>query len=166
METLARRALPPGTPESVVAECVDAMREEYRKHWADKTRPYKGIPELLESLAGRDVKLAILSNKPDDFTKVVVNNFLPHWRFKPVIGARPAIPKKPDPAIALEIATDLNILPDQFLYVGDTDTDMKTANAAGMYPVGALWGFRTADELKSSGAKALIENPMDLMELF
>lgn len=165
METLVRRALPLGTPEAEVAQFAVAMQEEYGKHWADKTRPYKGIPELLESLAGRDVKLAILSNKPDDLTQVVVNKLLPHWRFKPVMGARLAAPKKPDPAMALEIAANLNIFPHQFLYLGDTDTDMRTANAAGMYPVGALWGFRTADELALSGAKTLIENPMDLMSL-
>lgn len=166
MEILARRALPPGTPSAEAAKCAAAMKEEYGKHWADKTHPYKGIPELLESLAGRDIKPAILSNKPDDLTKVVVNKLLPQWRFKAVIGARTGVPKKPDPTMALAIATDLNILPEQFLYLGDTDTDMMTANAAGMYPVGALWGFRTADELTTAGAKTLIENPMDLMRLF
>jgi phosphoglycolate phosphatase len=166
MDVLTRRALPSGITEAEADQCVVAMQEEYSKNWAEKTRPYKGIPELLESLAGRDVKVAILSNKPDDLTKAVVKKLLPHWRFKPVIGARLAVPKKPDPAMALEIASDLNVLPKQFLYLGDTDTDMKTANAAGMYPVGALWGFRTANELTLSGAKTLIENPMELMELF
>jgi phosphoglycolate phosphatase len=68
--------------------------------------------------------------------------------------------------MALEIANNLNILPGEFLYLGDTDTDMKTANAAGMYSVGALWGFRTADELINAGAKTLIKNPMELMKLF
>jgi phosphoglycolate phosphatase len=165
MEMLARRALPPGASQAEVTKCTAAMREEYGKHWADKTRPYKGIPELLESLAARDLKVAILSNKPDEFTQAVIKKLLPHWRFKPVMGAKTGVPQKPDPTAALMIAADLNILPEHFLYLGDTDTDMKTANASGMYPVGALWGFRKADELKLSGAKALIENPMDLMRL-
>jgi Predicted phosphatases len=83
-----------------------------------------------------------------------------------VVGAKAGVPKKPDPTVALAMAAELNILPQHFLYLGDTNTDMETANAAGMYPVGVLWGFRKADELKKSGAKTLLENPMDLMRLF
>ena len=73
------------------------------------------------------------------------------------------MPRKPDPSAALEIADKLGIPPSEFLYLGDTDTDMKTANAAGMCPIGVLWGFRTAEELSASGAKALIQNPTDLL---
>jgi len=107
----------------------------------------------------------VLSNKSDDFTKLTVSRLLPHWRFDLVIGAQPYVPKKPDPTAALEIAERLNVLPAEFLYLGDTDTDMKTANAVGMYPIGALWGFRSADELLANGAKALIQNPTDLLKI-
>ena len=62
-----------------------------------------------------------------------------------------------------EIARRLGLAPSEILYLGDTNTDMQTAVAAGMYPVGALWGFRTADELTASGAKALIEKPLHLL---
>jgi phosphoglycolate phosphatase len=65
----------------------------------------------------------------------------------------------------LEIARLLDLSPSEIVYVGDTDTDMWTANAAGMYAVGALWGFRTAGELKTSGAKVLIKKPLDLLAL-
>ncbi len=165
VDKLVRRALPPDVPEAETNKFISVMREEYRKHYNEKTRTYKGIPEMLESLVARGLKLAILSNKPHDLTQEVVSRILPHWRFNQVLGAKPQIPKKPDPTGALEIAVDLNILPEEVLYLGDTDTDMKTANSAGMYPVGALWGFRTADELSAAGAKALVENPMDLMRL-
>jgi len=69
---------------------------------------------------------------------------------------------KPDTTSALQIAKRLNIPPAEFLYLGDSGVDMKTATAAGMYPVGALWGFRTADELLAGGARQLILNPTDL----
>ena len=72
---------------------------------------------------------------------------------------------KPDPTSALQIARELNIPPAEFIYLGDTDVDMKTATSAGMYPVGALWGFRTADELLFGGAKELIQYPTDLLHL-
>ena len=107
--------------------------------------------------------MAILSNKLDHFTRIMVDRLLPRWRFDPVFGARPSIPKKPDPAGALEIAKALHLAPDRFLYLGDTGIDMKTASAAGMVAVGVLWGFRPADELRAQGARWLIEKPWDLV---
>jgi len=94
-----------------------------------------------------------------------VAGLLPDWRFDAVVGERPPIPRKPDPSSALEIAHRLAIQPDRFLYLGDTAIDMKTANAAGMYAVGVLWGFRDAEELIAGGAKKLIAKPDELLEM-
>lgn len=163
---LALRALPEGhRDEETVKKCIPAMRQEYGSRWDRKTRPYPGIPELLDALTARGIKMAVLSNKPDQNTKVVVAKLLSKWRFDVVAGERAGIPRKPDPDAALSIAEQLGIPPQEFLYLGDTNTDMKTAVAAGMYPVGALWGFRTADELLASGAKMLIAKPTDLLDL-
>jgi len=165
IETLAKRALPleSRNPE-MVAQCVAAMREEYALRWDKKTRPYPGIPELLDALSQKGWPISILSNKPDDSTRMVVAKLLPRWSFQIVLGARPSVPKKPDPAAALEIAGLLHLTPDQFVYLGDTGTDMKTAVEAGMFPVGALWGFRTAQELMAHGAGVLIQKPLDLLQ--
>ena len=165
IEVLARRALPPeNRNEEMVAQCVTAMREEYALRWDKKTRPYPGIPELLDALFQRGCAVSVLSNKPDDSTQMAVAKLLPRWSFQIVWGARSSVPKKPDPTAALEIAGLLHLTPDQFLYLGDTDTDMKTAFAAGMFPVGALWGFRTAQELIADGARALVEQPLDFLQ--
>ena len=141
------------------------MQEEYDRRWADKTRPYPGVPELLAALSEQDVQLAVLSNKPDAFTKMCVKRFFPHTPFKPVYGASESIPHKPDPTGAKRVCTDLGLNPAAFLYVGDTGTDMRTAGAAEMYAVGALWGFRTANELRENGAQSLIERPGALLSL-
>lgn len=166
MSTLVKRALPQDiSNDSLVSECITEMREEYGKRWANKSCPYEGIPELLDMLAAEGIKTAILSNKPDEFTKIVVEKLLSRWKFEVVLGERSGIPKKPDPTGAMEIADLLNIPPEEFLYLGDTNTDMLTANAAGMYAVGVLWGFRKADELIKSGAQILLEKPVDLIEV-
>jgi len=165
IETLVRRALPPESrQEEMVARCVEIMRQEYALRWDKKTHPYPGIPELLDALSEKGWVLSILSNKPDDSTQMVVAKLLPRWSFQVIFGSRPSVPKKPDPSAALEIAKILDLTPDQFLYLGDTGTDMKTALSAGMFPVGALWGFRTAQELLTHGAKVLIEKPLDLLQ--
>jgi phosphoglycolate phosphatase len=166
LEVLVRRVLPEErrTPEIIEQALVD-MREVYGRRWRLNTRPYAGVPELLEALSGRGLKLAILSNKVDAFTQIMVADLLAPWRFDRVLGARPAHPKKPDPAGALEIAGAMGLSPTKFLYLGDTAIDMKTAVGAGMFPVGVLWGFRPAEELRSGGANLLIEHPLDLLSI-
>ncbi len=166
IETLVRRVLPEGkaTPE-LVADCGAGMRAEYGRRWADKTRPYEGVPELLDALSARAVPMAVLSNKPDDFTRLCVDRLLPRWHFAHVRGSRRDVPRKPDPAGALDIARLFHVDPSQVVYLGDTNTDMQTAVAAGMHPIGALWGFRTAEELLANGARALIARPIDLMDV-
>jgi phosphoglycolate phosphatase len=168
METLVKRALPENrrTDESVVAECLGSMRREYEKRQMEKTRPYEGIPALLDAMAAMGKRMAILSNKPHDSTRAVVAKLLPGWSFDVVLGERPNIPKKPDPAGALEIASHMGIPCREFLYAGDTGTDMITANEAGMFAVGVLWGFRKAEELVSHGARALVEKPHELLTFF
>ena len=166
MEALAVRILPGNhRDETTVAKVVACVDSEYSQHWSDTTHPYDGIPELLQALTARGLRMAVLSNKPDYTAKLTVSRLLPLWRFELVLGVRPSVPRKPDPAAALEITEHLNIFPSEFLYLGDTGTDMQTAEAAGMCAIGVLWGFRSADELLMSGAKALISNPMDLLEI-
>ena len=79
-------------------------------------------------------------------------------------GARPGVALKPDPAPALALAADLGVSPADCAFVGDTNVDMATARSAGMFAVGALWGFRTAAELAANGADALIASPDDLLD--
>jgi phosphoglycolate phosphatase len=166
VEALVQRVLPAERCNTVtMAQCASLMREEYARRWAATSRPYAGIPNLLDALATRGVPMAVLSNKPHEFTNLCVAQLLPAWKFAAVLGAGASFPRKPDPAGAREIARRLGVPPGEVLYLGDTGTDMQMAVAAGMFPVGALWGFRTADELTASGARALIERPLRLLSL-
>jgi len=164
VETEAKRALPESARgPQIIKKVADFSEQIYDKCWHKNTRPYPGIQELLSNLTKRGLPLSVLSNKPDYFTKIMVEKLLPRYRFEIVQGALPDVPIKPDPAAALQIAKQLKIPPEQFLYLGDTNTDMKTAVAAGMFPLGCLWGYRTADELLESGAKALVQTPREVL---
>lgn len=166
MRELARRVLPADQrSDALVAANIERMTAEYAKRWKCKTRPYPGMEDALDALAAGGIRMAVLSNKPDAFTKMMIPALLPRWNFYPVIGARPGVPVKPDPQAALEIAGLLQLQPDQIMYVGDTSVDMKTANAAGMFAVGVAWGFRELDELNRNGAKAIARVPSDLLQL-
>ena len=168
VDMLIRRALPDGksTPDEQIKAAVDAMEEEYGRRWVEHTRPYEGIPEMLTWLEQRQIPKAIISNKPDLFTQVMVQDLLAHWRFEVIRGATSGTPKKPDPAIALQIAWQLGAAPRQVMLVGDSNIDMLTAGAAGMYPVGVRWGFRPVEELLQSGAREILDSPMDIVKLF
>jgi len=167
LTTFIHRALPPEVADDPEAarRLREGMRAEYRRRNTWKTRAYPGIPELLEALSLERIPLAILSNKPHDSTRDVVRKFFPGIDFKAVFGAREEVPVKPDPSGAVEIARLLGLAPAEILYVGDTNTDMRTAGAAGMFAVGVLWGFRTADELRANGARALISRPDELFDI-
>jgi phosphoglycolate phosphatase len=156
IEMLVRRALPfEVASENDFQRFVREMKSEYASRWLLKTRPYPGVPEMLAAFAAAGIAMAVLSNKPDEASNEIVKSLLPNIDFRIVLGATPERPKKPDPSAALEIASRLGISPEDFLFMGDTSIDMQTACAAGMFPVGALWGFRPAEELIASGAKVL-----------
>jgi len=84
--------------------------------------------------------------------------------FAAIHGARPNIPKKPDPLGAELMAGQMGVEPEECILLGDMPVDIETAQAAGMYPIGALWGLRTADELSEAGAKLLAVSPAALSD--
>jgi phosphoglycolate phosphatase len=165
-EMLIRRALPSEVEdERIIQECNEAFLEDYGENWRVQTTLYKGIPELLDALTKRRMKLSVLSNKPHPVTIRCISEWLKPWRFESVMGQRREMPKKPNPAGALKIAEDLQLQPRSFLFVGDSAVDMQTAAAADMFSVGVSWGFRSIPELEESGAKALIYEPLELLKL-
>jgi phosphoglycolate phosphatase len=165
VRSMAERSLPVSERnETTVQACIREFRSEYEKRWAANTRVYPGISGLLDDLTQRGIKLNILSNKLDKFTNLVARHFLFRWDFSFVIGSRSDLPQKPDPSGALFIARGLGIPAAQFIYLGDTGVDMKTAVSARMFPLGALWGFREEKELLENGAHAVIRYPGELLQ--
>ena len=151
--------------EEVIAECVESFREIYAQNWNVRTRRYVGVADLLDAATARGLKMAILSNKPDAFTRRCVDAHLSAWQFQAVLGQRDGVPPKPDPAGPREIVDRLEIPAEHFLYLGDTPTDVETARTAGMHPVGVSWGFRPVAELRAAGAARIIARPLELMDL-
>lgn len=161
---LMTRALPENKQnDETIGNLVEAFRKDYGKNWNVKTKPFEGVPGMLDALSRRRIRMAVLSNKPHAMTRRCIEELLPEWTFDVVLGQRENVPRKPDPSGALEVADHLNLLPKQILYLGDSAVDMLTARAAGMFAIGALWGYRSMDELKGAGAQALIDRPEDVL---
>ena len=151
--------------DDTVERCAAAMMADYGRHCLVKTRLFDGVAETVGRLRAGGVKLAVLSNKPDELTKQIVYGLLDAHDFDELLGARPNTPAKPDPAVALLLAERLGCAAARIVFLGDTAIDMVTASAAGMMPVGAGWGFRTVGELLEAGATVVLSHPPELLEL-
>ena len=150
------------------SDLYEQVKAEYDRLFAVdcmyQVKPYPGIVELLQELKKRQIPIAVLSNKPHPNTLKVIHHLFGDDMFTIVQGQIPQIEKKPSPDGVLYIAEKLGIPAEQFLYVGDTNTDMQTGKNAGAFTVGVLWGFRDRKELEDNDADAIIETPMELLQ--
>ena len=156
---LFERALPDGekTEENVLR-----VRQEfvpyYDQHNADKSRPYPGVTELLETLQTAGMQLAVASNKYQAATEKLIAHYFPNIKFTAVFGQREGIPVKPDPIIVKEILQIAKVQEEETLYVGDSGVDMQTAINAGVTSCGVTWGFRPRTELESFHPDHIVDN--------
>jgi phosphoglycolate phosphatase len=157
---LVRRAIGQAPCED---EALERFRARYGAALVVHTRAYPGIDPLLAALSRRGVPMCVLSNKPHAWTEEIVRRLFPEQRFVRVLGHRPELPHKPDPASALELARTMGLAPENVLFVGDTAVDVETARRAGMVSVAVLWGMRSAAEL--AGAAHRIAEPGELLAL-
>ena len=166
IHNLILRALPQNiSTDELARTLLPEVDAQYDALWHTKTSPYPGTHSIIQELKHRNVKLAVLSNKPHRFTVKIVEHFFPDAPFDIVYGFRDGIPRKPDPSAALDIADKFSIPPQEFIYVGDSNTDIKTALSAGMFAAGVSWGFRPVEELVEAGANMIITNPDDILRL-
>lgn len=128
-------------------------------------KPYPNIRETLTALR-EEVPIAVCSNKPHEAAIHVVESVYGPGFFNRIQGQTAEIPRKPSPIGALAIADALGARPEECLYFGDTNTDMQTGNAAGMFTVGVTWGFRPRQELIDNHAMELLDRPEEILTLF
>ncbi|GAB1464982.1 HAD family hydrolase [Aliarcobacter cryaerophilus] len=146
-------------------EVIKRFKIEYDGKLHSKTLPYDGIYELLDELKKLDINLAVLSNKPHEFTVSYVNHFFKNYNFKEIHGQKKDVPKKPDPKAALDIVKFLNSSCENTYFIGDTKIDMQTAKNANMTAIGVLWGFRDEKELRDFGADFIVSNPLEILKI-
>ncbi len=165
LEALVRRAAQPEANRDLLGTLVGELRDAYAADPVSRTKPYEGIPELIDALRAMSVPLAVLSNKADELVTPIVAEFFRADDFTVVRGMLDGVPAKPDPSSAIGIANDLSVSPDECVYLGDSDVDMYTARNAGMTGIGAAWGFRGPDELRAAGARQVIAMPAELVRI-
>ena len=146
-------------------EVIKRFKIEYDGKLHSKTLPYDGIYQLLDELKKLDINLAVLSNKPHEFTVSYVNHFFKDYNFKEIHGQKKDVPKKPDPKAAIDIVKCLDSSCENTYFIGDTKIDMQTAKSANMTAIGVLWGFRDEKELRDFGADFIVSNPLEILKI-
>jgi phosphoglycolate phosphatase len=150
--------------EKSIAAGVEGFRAEYAQRWFQHSVPYPGIPETLDRLFAKpNLKIGILSNKPQDFAEEMVARLLPRWTFHGIVGASPKHPIKPDPTGGLQLIESWGIESKRTVMVGDSDIDIKTARNMGAHGVGVSWGFRPISELITTGAELILDEPKEIL---
>lgn len=162
---LIKNIVPENTPSQIVEKVIDAYFKTYSQNFAIDTVAYEGISELLEKLQNDGIQMAVNSNKGDNLSKELIKKFFPNINFVEVFGRRDNVALKPNPQAANEIIELMNLQKEEVIYVGDSETDMKTANNAKLFAVGCLWGFRDRETLTESNASIIVEKPEEIYDL-
>jgi len=163
---LLERAVPAGTSRPDTDKALEIFKAFYNVHKQDKTAPYPGVAELLKALGEKGVKLAVVSNKFDAAVRSLMGDYFPGL-LDACAGENEAagVPKKPDPAMVLQVMKTLGVTADRAVYVGDSDVDLQTAKNAGLPCISVTWGFRDRDFLTAHGAVTFADTPAELLKL-
>lgn len=148
--------------KKIIARTLELMAQHYSTAWKNNTKLYPHIPQVLDKCMINKIPIAIISNKPEPFVLEIVEFLLKKWDFIAIYGGA-KLPLKPNPQSTLSVIKKMNLPSTEIAFVGDGDTDIKTAIAAGITPLAATWGFRTKDELTNAGATVFLEDPLDLL---
>ena len=164
---LFRAAVPSEySDEATVQKMASYFIPYYDAHKCDCTRPYDGVMEMLDTITGRGVLLAVASNKYQDGAEKLVHHFFGAYDFVKILGQREGQPIKPDPAIVGQILESApSVGKDETVYVGDSNVDMMTGANAKVRTIGVSWGFRGRDELASYSPYAIVDTPAELSRI-
>jgi phosphoglycolate phosphatase len=164
IKKLCERSLD-STQQHRVDELYSLFNEYYGTHYAVYTQVYPHIEETIKQLQSRDIKVAVASNKAENFVVQIVHELLPNIQFDSIKGQVEGRERKPSPDIVFDTLKELNISADEAVMVGDSNVDILTAKNSGLKSIGCLWGFRDYAELSQAGADSIVSTPLEILEI-
>lgn len=161
---LIEKALPESTDKETFDKTLAIFEKHYQTNMRNKTAPYSGVMQMLGKVKADGYKTAVVSNKPDIFTKQLVSELFGDY-ISTAIGRSDAMPRKPAPDTVWYALDLLGSKKENAVYIGDSEVDVLTAKNSGMPCVGCLWGFRDRETLEAAGAEYLISSPEELVDI-
>ena len=161
---LIRQAVPDHTDVETITQVHEHFMKYYMNGLMNKTKPYPGIVDLLETLKLSGYRLGVLSNKPHKATQDLIQHYFPDV-FDLVLGHRAEAPRKPDPTVLLQMPAAFNLSAEEVCYIGDSEVDLATGKAAGMKTILVSWGFRGRKALEEDGADCIVDSVDEILEI-
>ena len=161
---LVKRSVPPYAGEADIEKVFQVFKDYYKLHCRDKTRPYPGIINVIETLKEKGYFIAVVSNKADFAVQELCLRYFPGL-IDYAVGERDGIKKKPAPDSVLSVMGALNVRPEESIYIGDSDVDIATAKNAGICCLTVTWGFRDREYLKRCGADVFAHKADEILDL-
>ena len=166
LRALMYQAVPEGTDQEAMDRALERWKVLFPVLDNNLTKPFPHIEEMLDELASRGCKLAVLSNKFDAGVQEVMNKYLPQ-RFAVMHGECADIPRKPNPTGLLRTISELGSDPSLTVYVGDSPGDVQVARNAGAFAVAVSWGYHPVEDFAEGDSvpDLLIDSPLELVAL-
>lgn len=153
-------------PAEQLEEAYRVFMEYYDRNKLNKTRPYDGIKDAIDTIKEKGIQVAVCTNKVQASAIGILDYFFGENYFDAIIGQVDGVPTKPDPAMPRRALDALGFTAQEAVYFGDTSVDMQTAKNAGIEAVGVTWGFRKFDELFKEEPSVIIDDPSYIPKLF
>lgn len=151
----------PDAPDRIIDQALAMFLEFNRQHIADKSRLYPGIAEILDELAARQIRMAVISNKNETLSTLILQALGIHNLFEKICGGDTYPERKPSPLPLLKVADMLGIAPNECVMAGDSINDIQAGQQAGIASIACTWGYGSMDEL--AGADAVAQTPRELL---
>ena len=164
VSNLVKWTMPESASPEEHAACLKLFEDYYDAHMQDYTKPYPGMLDLLQNLLDRGYQIAIVSNKYQTGVDVLNDQYF-KGLFKVAIGTSPDIERKPAPDMVFQAMKELGVKPDQCIYIGDTEVDIKTAKNAHIPCIGVTWGFRDQATLEELGCQYIAHKTEDILNI-
>lgn len=160
---LLSKAVSDGTSDEQLREMLRVYQPWYDSHCAILTAPYPGIVPLMEALKEAGVRQAVISNKQDSAVRQLAAQHFPGL-LETAVGESATVRRKPNPDAVLAALREMAVKPEDAVYVGDTEVDLRTAENAGLACAVVGWGFRTEEELRRAGAGQVFQSAAELQD--
>lgn len=165
-KNLCRRAIDSLNPSEEEVEILfREFTKEYNMHQLDNASLYEGVMDVLIELKKRGIKVAILSNKVDKNTKEIISHLCKNFTFDYILGQTSIYPLKPDPTSLFKVIEEIKVKKEEVLYVGDSDTDMKTGKNARVDVCAVTYGFREKEVLETYKPRYMIDSIKEILKI-
>lgn len=164
VKRLIEESVPKGTDTKTTLAVLDVFKQHYFYHCADNTKPYDDIRSVVETLRKQGKKCAVVSNKMDSAVQELAKDYF-EGLFDVVVGQRDDVRAKPYPDSVNAVVNELGVEKSRTVYIGDSEVDLQTAINAQVDCVAVSWGFRGRKRLEECGAKIIIDNPKEILNI-